>query len=466
MYPVSADFKSQIRQSHQAIVKAEVWSGDTRLLTLDALDGSVDVDARRGVRRTCTVRIAAPDPSITYDRETQTYAELSQDYSTYTALASTFVSYGQILTGDLFPVEVDAGVVPDTPFSALAPYGNEIRLWRGIRVNRIVSDETTYGELGATYSTYAAVAASVAAYGALNVTTQVEVQEDEYVPLGVFLITDVEVTSGNGGTTLQIQGSDRALRISRARWTQPYTVPSSTNAAIAIADLLADRWSNVETSFSDTDDTLHRAVFGLESENDPWKDARKLSEAAGLDLYFDPDGIARLDPVQDFETATPDASYVEDAEAMILDLTRKLTNETTYNGVIATGEGSEASATFRGEVWDDDPESPTYRYGLFGEVPTFYSSPLLTSDEQATKAATTILARKRGTQEAVSWSQIVDPSLDVGDVIRVVNAATKVDRVMVLDRLSIPLSPNQAMSAVARTVRSLNGTGFEEADVA
>ena len=464
MYAVSAEFKEQVRRSHQSLVRAEVWTGDSKILTLEPLDGSVDVDARRGVRRTCSLIVAAPDPTVELERQPGSYADLAAAYANYTALAAAAATYGQLVSGELTEVEVDAGIVPSSPFSAIAPFGNELRLWRGIRVRRALTDSTTYGELAAAYATYASLSASVASYGALNASTTIEVEEDEYVPLGVFLITNVEIGTQGGGTTVTINGSDRSLRVARARWTQPYTVDSGTNVATGITELLADRWTDVETAFSDTAETLNRAVFGLETENDPWKDARKLAAAAGLELYFDPDGIARLDPVQDYETATPDLAYLEDEEAMVLDLARSLTNETTYNGVIATGEGSEASATFRAEVWDDDPESPTYRYGPFGEVPTFFSSPLLTSDEQAAKAATTILANKRGTQEAVSWSQIVDPSLDVGDVIRVVNAATKVDRLMVLDRLSIPLSPAAAMSATARTVRSLNGTGFEESD--
>lgn len=464
MYPVSAEFKAQVRQSHQAIIKAEVWTGDSRILTLEPLDGVVDVDARRGVRRTCSLTVAAPDPTIELERQPDTYADLAAAYATYTALAGAAASYGQLISGELTETEVDAGIVPDTPFSALAPFGNEIRLWRGIRVRRQVADDTTYGELAASYASYAAMAAAVANYAALNVATTLEEEVDEYVPLGVFLITSVDVNTSGGGTTVTVNGSDRSLRVARARWTQPYTVDSGTNVETAVGDLLADRWTNVETDFSSTDETLNRAVFGLETENDPWKDARKLAQAGGLDVYFDPDGIARLEPIEDYETATPEETYLEDDEAMVLDLSRSLTNEGTYNGVIATGEGSEASATYRAEVWDDDPESPTYRYGPFGEVPLFFSSPLLTSDEQATKAAATILAKKKGTQEAVSWTQVVDPSLDVGDVIRVVNASTKVDRLMVLDRISIPLAPAAAMTAVARTIRSLNGTGFEDSD--
>lgn len=463
MYPVSAEFKAQVRQSHRSIVKAEVWSGDSRILTLEPLDGTVDVDARRGVRRTCTLVVAAPDPRTVLDRQAGTYLDLASDYSTYTLLSASVTSYGELSVGDVVERTVDAGIVPETPFSALAPFGNELRIWRGIRVTRATDDTPTYSELTSTFASYTALSA-VTSYGSLAAGVGSEFEEDEYVPLGVFLITNVEVNTQGGGTTVTINGSDRALRISRARWTQPYTVTSGTNVATGIGDLLADRWTDVSTDFSATAETLNRAVFGLESENDPWKDARKLSAAAGLDLYFDPDGIARLEPVEDYETSTPDETYLEDEEAMVLDLVRSLTNETTYNGVIATGEGSESSATFRGEVWDDDPESPTYRYGPFGEVPMFYSSPLLTSNQQATKAASTILAQKKGTQEAVSWTQVVDPSLDVGDVIRVVNEATKVDRLMVLDRLSVPLDPAAAMSAVARTIRSLNGTGFEESD--
>ena len=116
----------------------------------------------------------------------------------------------------------------------------------------------------------------------------------------------------------------------------------------------------------------------------------------------------------------------------------------------------------RVEVWDDDPASPTYRYGPFGEVPRFYTSSLVTTEAQATAAGEAILRRATGLVEGVSWTSLVDPAVDVGDIVAVVNPAVRVNRVMVLDSVTVPLGPAEAMSAVARTVRT---TGEEaEAD--
>jgi hypothetical protein len=462
MYPTSAAFKQAVRSSHVAVIKAEVWDGATKVLTLEPIDGQVEIDARRSVRRTCQVTVAAPNPTLELDRPGSTYRALAVEYATYAALAASAATYGGLgFIDDAVTVEVDAGIVPSSAYSALAPYGNEIRLWRGIRVEREVSD--SYADLAGAYATYQALADATGTYGELaQVITEATV--DELVPLGVFLITDVDVTSEAGGTQVTVVGSDRSLRISRARWTEPYQVTSGTVTETAIQGLLEDRWDDVEVDFTATGDTVNRAAFGLETDNDPWKDALKLAQSAGSDLYFDGDGIARLTPVQDYDEATPDAVYLENEEAMVLGLSRRLTSERTYNGVIAQGEGSESSATYRGEAWDEDPDSSTYRYGKFGEVPMFYSSPLLTSDEMARKAAESILAKKKGVVETVEWSQIVDPSLDVGDVVQVVNADAKVDRLMVLDRLTIPLQPGGTMSAVARTIRSLGGTGFESDD--
>ena len=463
MYPTSAAFKEAVRTSHVAVIKAEVWDGTTKVLTLEPIDGQVEIDARRNVRRTCSVTVIAPDPTQELDRPGSTYGALAVEYATYADLAAAAPTYGALYgtVDDAVTVEVDAGIVPENAFSALAPYGNELRLWRGIRVEKEIVPN--YADLAADYATYADLAAAYNTYGELEQGVT-ETTVDELVPLGVFLITDVDVTAGPQGAQVTVVGSDRSLRISRARWYEPYTVTTGTVTETAIQTLLEDRWDDVEVDFTTTGDTVNRAVFGLETDNDPWKDAQKLAQASGAELYFDGDGIARLIPVRDYDEATPDAVYLENDEAMVLSLTRRLTSERTYNGVIAQGEGSESSATFRGAAWDEDPDSPTYRYGKFGEVPMFYSSPLLRSDNMALKAAESILEKKKGVVETVDWTQIVDPSLDVGDVVQVVNADAKVDRLMVLDRLTIPLAAAGTMQAVARTIRSLAGSGFEVED--
>lgn len=461
MYPVSAEFKAAVRGSHRALIRAEVWSGDRKVLDLQPIAGQVEVDARRSVRRTCSLTVQASRPTTANVRESAFYSDLADDYADYTALDDAAASYGALaFTGKVVTVQVDDPIVPGTAFDALAPFGNELRLWRGLTVTRRVP--LSYGTLSGTYATLGAVYAS---YGTLAQAYNVE-QVDEYVPLGVFLITDVDVVDGEQGIRVDVQGSDRSIRVARARWTSAYQIASGTNAATAVGDLLASRYDDVQTGFPTTAETVGQTVLGTETDNDPWRDAVRIAQAAGFDLYFDGDGVARMDPAEDYETATPDEVYLENAEAMILTLTRRLSNERTYNGVIATAEGSDVGDTYRAEAWDDDPASPTYRFGPFGEVPLFFTSPLITSQEQAQAAAQSRLAKIKGATEAVDWAQIVDPSLDVGDVIEVQNTGAKVSRLMVLDRLTIPLDPGQPMTAVARTVRFLAGVGGLDSEVA
>lgn len=431
MYPTSTAFRSVVRRSHNVVTKAEIWQSNQKVADLDIVDGTIDVDSRRSVRRTCSVTVISPPPTTTSSPIYNTYADLDALYpGAYSTIASAVSSYGELVVVLGFTIEeIGGSLVPSSIYDTLAPYGNEIRLYRGV-----VLDDGT----------------------------------EEYVPQGVFLITNVEVEESSNGLRIAVTGVDRSVKISRARWTNTYSITNGTNVADAIAALVADRYPDVQTSFSTTTATVGTTVLGTETDNDPWRDAIKLADSAGMELYFDGDGILVLRSVRDYDSIfSPDAVYRENSEAMILSIRRRITNEQSYNGVVVTAEGTSTDTVFRVEVWDEDPSSPTYRYGNFGQVPLFYSSPLITTEAQATSAATALLAKKKGYVESVDWNQIVDPSLDAADVIAVFNADTRLQRLLVVDRLSIPMSASQPMTATARTVRVLDSESFlEEEDAA
>lgn len=454
MFPVSTAFKKAVRQAHVVTVRAEVWRGsELKLLDLSPISGQVDVDARRGVRRTCSFSVAAPDPvtEVVSLPGSYTYAQIAAQYVTYAPAIASGKTYAVIsLFGTTQTRVVDAGIVPAASTDALTPFGNEVRLWRGIATITTTTVQPTYSGLTGLYSALPAVYAN---YGLMASPSYVRAQTTEEVPLGVFVITSVDVQETDRGTIVQVQGSDRSLRIQRSKWTEPYQV-AGVSVEAAVNAILVDRWSDVTTSLDVTNRTVTRATFGTETDSDPWADVKKLAEAAGFDLYFDGDGVAVLSEVPDYENATPDATYIENEEAVVLTVSRAISVDTTFNGVIATGEGAELTDTFRGEAWDEDETSPTYRFGPFGQVPRFFSSPLITSAEQAQAAAQALLSRGRGAVESIAWTQVCDPSLDVGDVVALTNAATKVNTVLVLDRLTIPLEATRPMQAVARSIQT------------
>lgn len=458
MFPVSTEFKRAVRRGHSATIRAEVWRGEVFLRTLRPTDGSVDIDSRRAQRRTCTLTVPAAKPSFDLEAVWNTYLSIKTTaggpFATYADLNASAATYGDLqeITG-YDEVSVDDGLIPTSPFSDVTPFGNEVRIWRGIVVD--APQYPTYASLR-TLADYTALNATADTYGELAQSTGTE-QVTEEVPLGVFVMTEVDVEDSDDGATMTIVGVDRSKKIADALWVDPVSVPSAT-VPDAISSVLTDRWFGVETDFPTLAQTVPATVLGLKdtgSGKDPWSDAQKFAEAAARDLYFDGTGVAVLPPVVDPTTATPVETYIENAEAMLLSAKRGLSSDTTRNGIVMTGEGTNVDPPVRGVVFDEDPASPTYRYGPFGERPDFISSPLVLTEADAITAAAAELSKRKGAEEAVEWTQICDPSLDAGDVIKIRNTGTRLDKVVVLDRVSIPLNVSAPMTGVARTVRVL-----------
>lgn len=369
MYPTTTAYREAARTSHVAVARAEVWQGSQRLITLDIESGSVTVSARSAVRRTCEV-------TLRVDRAAN-------------------------------------NLVPDNAFDYLTPFGNELRLYRGIRF----------------------------ADGS-----------DELVPLGVFVITEVRVEETAEALSISVTGSDRSIRISRNVWLGPYQV--STGAlSTALTNLLQNRWPGVELAFDTISGNIEQQVFGQQAGSDPWKDAVALAEVAGFDLYFDVLGRCVLRALPDTTAASVVSTYSDDD--VLLSLSRTDSTAETYNGIVYIVESSWLLTPFRVEVWDEDPASPTYRYGAFGQVPKIISQSAVTDQATAQRAAAALLAQSLGLTQSLSWTTIVDSSLDVNDVVRVTAAGSKIDRILILDEVRVPLAATETMSASARTIRIL-----------
>lgn len=305
--------------------------------------------------------------------------------------------------------------------------------------------------------TYADLSAEFNTYGAM---LQPYAYEDtvEEVPLGVFVLTEVNIQEEQQGATMEIIGVDRSIRIQKAQWVDPFPIAAGTNLGTALELILSNRWSGVEFEFAATTRTVPAVALGLQSGGagrDPWADSLKLAAAGGLDLYFDGSGVAALEPTADPSEATPVESYVEGADAMLLGAQRRISTDQTFNGVVVSGEGTTVRPPVRATLFDEDPASPTYRFGAFGDRPVFLSSAVVTSASAAQIVAAAQLSKVKGAEENVDWTQVCDPSLDVGDVILVENTGTRLSKIMVLDKLQIPLGPTEPMRATARTVRVL-----------
>lgn len=307
------------------------------------------------------------------------------------------------------------GLVPASATDLLAPYGNEIRLERGV-IHSVGSEEL--------------------------------------VALGVFRLDDVAVDDTGNGIVIKIAGVDRSGRIIDARFEEPYQIGAGTNYGAAILATIQIAYPDVESDFAETVRTTPQLV--AQEGDDRWQFCRNLAASIGMDLYFDGDGVLRLEPITQIGAGTPDWDLVEGADGILITARRQWSRQGRFNRVIVTGENTGESTPARGVATDENPLSPTYYYGPFGKVPRFFASQFITTDDQAADAAAGMLARELGTTQSVSLGTVVNPAMAPGHVARITRARAGIDEDHILDQVTIPLSHAGVMTCQTRATQVLS----------
>lgn len=359
-------FEEAAADGHRVVAYAELLRGGVLLpYSLIVASGHVDVDATAGVRRRCELTLVDKNG----------------------ALNATQMS------------------------SPASPYGNEIRLSRGISINGT----------------------------------------DELLPVGTFRIEETGV-SDDGGAIVRLAGFDRSVSVAQARFEAPYAIPAGQNYGSAIQGLLESRVPGLTYLFTPTARTTPLLVF-LETD-DPWAKATEMARSIGMELFFDVAGRVVLRPEPDPASDGIAAEYMEGEGATYLTSHYRIDTKPGYNGAIVVGEPP-GGTPVRGEAWDSDPASATYYLGPYGKRPRFLRSQFVVTQGQADEAAAAIVLRERGGTEQLSFTALPHPGRDAGDSVYYRNADLGLDEIYVIDTLRIPLAASDVMSVTTRKRRSL-----------
>lgn len=302
----------------------------------------------------------------------------------------------------LSAIDPTGRLTPRTTGEILTPYGTEVRAYRGVRY----SDGT-----------------------------------EEFAPLGVFRLSMCTITAGVLGTvTIQVEGYDRSRTISRDKFIEPYTVAADTNLLTAIKEIVKRTFPDAQYDAVDTDLKVTAPML-FDSGSDPWDACTQLAVSMGCEIYFDVEGRIVVAPPPDIAALpAPDFTYVEGQGCTMIDMTRVFTDEPGFNGVIVTGESAgDEKPPVRAEAWDMNPSSPTYRYGPYGEVPTFITDNVVKTEDDAAALATSQLALILGYTSQLSLSTLVNPTYEGGAVIEVERLESGVSGLYVLDAFNVPL---------------------------
>lgn len=278
----------------------------------------------------------------------------------------------------------------------------------------------------------------------------------EYVGLGYFRINSVEQQKIPAGT-IRITAEDR---MSNCRDSRPHT-PNQFTAGTSVGAILDLVVGDAQPGGSVTsiyDFSAYTTFLTSDHilDNDRVKFINELVGAYGKISYFDYAGrfIVKTDP--SLPTNPPVWTVNTGLNGVLVSMKRNINRDGVYNHVVATGEPVGDQAPVRGEAKDLAATSPTLWGGNFGKVVRFFSSAFLTTTDQCTAAATSILAQSTGLPYVVQLGTVPNPALEGWDVISVSYSDKLNPETHIVDRVTYSLSVDGAMGIDTRK-QFLNG---------
>jgi hypothetical protein len=273
----------------------------------------------------------------------------------------------------------------------------------------------------------------------------------ELVSQGYYRIYAVE-QSGEPDSPIRLSGRDRMSGIVDGRLVAPVQFVAGTSIRTVFNTLVLEIYptATITYDFNPDADTLQTNQV---ADEDRYAFLRDVVKSRGKVMYWDYAGVLRV-------TDPPNPSAIvfdvnAGANGVLVSLDRRIDRDGVYNAVVARGEApTDQSEPVQALAVDNNPTSPTFWDGPFGKVPRFYQSPFITSSIQAGTAAAKILQQSIGLPYSVDFTAVPNVALEPLDPVRVTHEDGYENHI--IQRLTIPLSVEQTMSASTREQTDLD----------
>ncbi len=245
-----------------------------------------------------------------------------------------------------------------------------------------------------------------------------------------------------GGTSIKIHVVDLSGAIKRNAWAMPYTVPAGLNYGAAAQAMVLNRLpSQTQFAISSTSHVTPLLVYGMQQGGDPWQDIQDLATAIGFEAFFDPRGVFVFRPVPNPNVGDPVWVFDEDLVQLVSEASRQLSNDQTFNHVIVSGQATSSANPVTAEAFDNNPSSPTYILGPYGEVTERLTFSTITTQAQAQAAANALLLNSLGGADTVTITVVPQPALEPGDIVKVHISDVNVDGNYMINSMTTSMSP-------------------------
>lgn len=294
---------------------------------------------------------------------------------------------------------------PSSATDLITPYGNEIYVERGV----------VYGD-GST----------------------------EWVGLGYYRINDVEQQSAPVGP-IHITGTDRTQGLIDQTLTAPVAFAAGSTIITVIQSLVLAVFPWAVFDYDALLGTSTLAATQVTTQ-DRFQFIDDLVKAYGMVWYWDHRGMLYIHPAPN--PAVPVLTVKAGPGGVLATLSRTLTRSGISNGCMVTGEQASDAPPVFALVVDNNPNSPTYWYGNFGQVPEFFSASTLQTVIQCQTAGRARLQQSTGLPYEVDFSMVPNPAVEPLDCVQLQYPGRA--EIHVLDSIVVPLDVSTAMAGTTR----------------
>jgi len=300
---------------------------------------------------------------------------------------------------------IDESFYPAEPTDLLAPYGNELRVFQGVRAGAAPPYE---------WQTFR---------GRIN-----------------------EVSLDTAGT-LTVSALDRAADVKDSGFFRPENAQNG-NLLSEFKRLVIDAVPDAQFGTSDK--------FFVATPLTTWQEDRgsacdELAGTGGAYWYTLANGdfVMRTVPWTIDQTAVLTLSDGPGGTLFTAVPTRS--RENVFNVVIVTAESTDGGIPLYALVADNDAASPTYVGGAFGVKSKLISSPMSSNQQAVLKLAQALLLQSTSLTQTWNVSCPPDPSLELGDAI-IISARNLAPVIQVVSGFTLPMAPG-AMSITFRALQ-------------
>ena len=194
-------------------------------------------------------------------------------------------------------------------------------------------------------------------------------------------------------------------------------------------------------------------TFTFDRNTSRWDAMKQIATAYNYEIFFDPAGYLVIRPFLDPTTSAPIIWIETGKQGQIATYTKSTSDANLFNHILVTGESSDANVLpVYSEAINTDPNSPT-NVDEIGDRYWEYSSPLITTQQQADDLANTYLSIQSLESFELDFDTLIMPWLEAGDILGWIdpNPAPGDPNTFLLSSFTLPLGL-AAMSGIGKRV--------------